>query len=171
MVSLPQQVFSVWISKIVFTRIGVTTFPNIQRFVEILLVEDNPADARLATLALKGSIYPHHLSIAEDGEAAMEFLKKRGTYAQSKTPDIILLDWNLPRKNGSEVLQEIKSDQSLMSIPVIVMTGYNSEQTISEAYELGANFFIPKPMNLDRFAHVMEYVASVWGHKPFPQED
>ena len=157
--------------KIVFTRIDLTTFPSIQQFVEILLIEDNPADARLASLALKGSIYPHHLTIVKDGKEAMEFLKKRGAYAISKTPDIILLDWNLPLKNGSEVLQEIRLGQELKSIPVIVITGYNSEQTISEAYELGANFYIPKPMNLDRFALVMEYVASIWGHKTFPPED
>lgn len=147
------------------------TLPLIQRFVEILLVEDNPADARLASLALKGSIYPHHLTIVKDGAEAMEFLNHSGSYAQSKRPDLVLLDWNLPRKSGSEVLQEIRSSQDLEPIPVIVMTGYDSAQTNSEAYKLGANFYIPKPMNLDRFALVMDYLAGIWDHQAFPTEE
>jgi len=110
--------------------------------INILLVEDNPGDVRLTVEALKDCKVNNKVYVAKDGEAALAFLNKKGQYVNMSCPDLILLDWNLPRKNGSEVLAEIKSDNNLKTIPVIVLTSSKAEQDIIKAYDLHANCYI-----------------------------
>jgi two-component system, chemotaxis family, response regulator Rcp1 len=130
--------------------------------IEILLVEDNPGDVRLTTEALKDSKMHNNLSVVEDGVEAMEFLRREGRYADSPRPDIILLDLNLPRKSGREVLEEIKNDETLKRIPVVVLTTSQDEQDILATYNLHANCYITKPVDLSRFITIVKNIENFW---------
>jgi CheY-like chemotaxis protein len=132
------------------------------RAVDLLLVEDNPGDIRLTEEALKDGPVKVNLSVAKDGVEAVEFLMQRGQFKDAPRPDLILLDLNLPRKNGREVLSEIKADPSLRQIPVVVMTTSKSEQDIERAYELNANCYITKPIELDDFLGVVHSIEDFW---------
>jgi len=127
----------------------------------ILLVEDNPGDVRLTQEALKESRHPVHLSVARDGVEAIEYLRNCEPDAR---PDLILLDLNLPRKSGREVLSEIKADPELKRIPVLVMTTSRAEQDIQKAYSLNANCYITKPMDLDDFLRTVRSIEEFWMH-------
>ena len=130
--------------------------------VEILLVEDNPGDERLTREALKeGKVYSN-LHWVKDGVEALEFLRKKGKYASTPRPDIILLDLNLPKKDGREVLQEIKQDPALRTIPVVILTSSEAERDISRAYALQANCYITKPVDLDQFITVVRSIEDFW---------
>ena len=128
----------------------------------ILLVEDNPGDIRLTQEALKESQMEIHLDVVSDGEQAIEFLTKRGKYAESHRPHIILLDLNLPKKNGIEVLKEVKANDSLKKIPIIVLTTSDADHDVTKAYSLHANCYILKPVDFDDFARVIKLVETFW---------
>jgi CheY-like chemotaxis protein len=130
--------------------------------IHILLVEDNPGDARLTREALKDGKILHTLEVVPDGIEAMAFLKQRGTYAHAPRPDLILLDLNLPRKDGREVLAEIKADEVLKRIPVVVLTTSAAEVDILSSYDLHANCYIVKPVDLDQFLKVVQGVEDFW---------
>jgi two-component system, chemotaxis family, response regulator Rcp1 len=132
------------------------------RPVEVLLVEDNPGDVRLTQEALKDGRVMVNLTVAADGVEALEILNRRGPYANTARPDLILLDLNLPRKNGREVLEEIKADEDLKRIPVIVMTTSKAEQDIYRVYNLNANCYITKPVDLDEFLNVVRSIEDFW---------
>ena len=132
------------------------------RPVEVLLVEDNPGDVRLTQEALKEGRVMVNLTVAIDGVQAMEILNRQGPYQDKPRPDLILLDLNLPKKNGREVLLEIKADSELRRIPVIVMTTSKAEQDIYRAYNLNANCYITKPVDLDEFLHVVRSIEDFW---------
>jgi two-component system, chemotaxis family, response regulator Rcp1 len=132
------------------------------RPVEVLLVEDNPGDVRLTQEALKDGRVLVNLTVAADGVEAMEILRRNGVHAQNARPDLILLDLNLPRKNGREVLEEIKADEELKRIPVIVMTTSKAEQDIYKAYNLNANCYVTKPVDLDEFLNVVRSIEDFW---------
>lgn len=128
----------------------------------ILLVEDNPGDIRLTQEALKESNLDIHLDVVSDGEQAVDFLTHKGKYADAVRPSIILLDLNLPKKNGIEVLREIKFNDVLKKIPVIVLTTSDADHDISKAYGLHANCYILKPVDFDDFAKVIKLVEVYW---------
>jgi two-component system, chemotaxis family, response regulator Rcp1 len=132
------------------------------RPVEVLLVEDNPGDVRLTQEALKDGRVLVNLTVANDGVEALEILGRKGLYEGKARPDIILLDLNLPRKNGREVLEEIKADEDLKRIPVIVMTTSKAEQDIYRAYHLNANCYVTKPVDLDEFLNVVRSIEDFW---------
>ena len=130
--------------------------------VEILLVEDNLGDARLTKEALKeGKVY-NNLHWVKDGVEALDFLYKRGKYKDAPKPDIILLDLNLPKKDGREVLQEIKSDSRLQRIPVVVLTTSKAEEDVYRSYDLGANCYIQKPVTFDSLVEVVRALGTFW---------
>jgi chemotaxis family two-component system response regulator Rcp1 len=131
----------------------------------LLLVEDNAGDIRLTEEALKDGNIPVKLSVARDGVEAVEFLHRTGKYKDAPRPDLILLDLNLPRKNGREVLSEIKNDPDLKNIPVLVMTTSKAQQDVSRAYSLNANCYITKPMDLEDFMDVMHSIEDFWFDK------
>jgi len=130
--------------------------------VEILLVEDNPGDARLAMEALKDAKVRNKLHWVKDGVQAMEFLRREGEYSHAPTPGVVLLDLNLPRKDGREVLVEIKSDEDLRRIPVVILTISADEEDILRSYDAHANCYITKPLDLDRFMQVMKSIEDFW---------
>ena len=132
------------------------------RPIEILLVEDNPADVRMTVEALKDCRVSNTLSVVEDGEQALSFLHKHDGYSQRPRPDLILLDLNLPRKDGHEVLAEIKADPELRKIPVVVLTTSENERDVRRAYDLNANCYITKPMDLAGFAEVIRAIEHFW---------
>ena len=132
------------------------------RPIEILLVEDNPGDVRMAVEALKDCRVSNRLSVVEDGVEALAFLKGQGSYAGRPRPDLILLDLNLPRKDGHEVLAEIKADPELRRIPVVVLTTSESERDVYKAYDLNANCYITKPGGLEQFVTVMKSIQYFW---------
>lgn len=132
------------------------------RPVEILLVEDNPGDVRLTEEALRECGIAHRLSVASDGVEALAFLRGAGKHAAAPVPDIILLDLNLPKKDGREVLMEIKSDPVLRRIPVVVLTTSSAADDILRAYDLHVNCYITKPVDMDRFVEVMKAIDSFW---------
>jgi chemotaxis family two-component system response regulator Rcp1 len=134
----------------------------IGRPVEILLVEDNPGDARLAVEALKDAKVRNNLYVVPDGVEAMGFLHREGKHAQAPHPDVILLDLNLPRKDGREVLAEIKVDPDLKRIPVVILTSSQAEEDIIKTYNLHANCYIRKPLDLDRFVEVVRSIETFW---------
>jgi CheY-like chemotaxis protein len=136
--------------------------PKRGRRVDVLLVEDNPGDVRLTQEALKDGRVMVNLTVAADGVEAMEILKRQGIHASKPRPDLILLDLNLPRKNGREVLEEIKADDDLKRIPVIVMTTSKAEQDIHKVYNLNANCYITKPVDLDEFLNVVRSIEDFW---------
>lgn len=133
-----------------------------QRPVEVLLVEDNPGDVRLTQEAFKESRLSVRISVACDGVEAMDFLHRRGEFVDAPKPDLILLDLNLPRKNGREVLSEIKADPELKRVPVIIMTTSKAEQDVHRAYNLNANCYIAKPVELDEFLNVVRSIEDFW---------
>ena len=130
--------------------------------IEILLVEDNPGDARLTMEAFREGKVRNNLSVAVDGVEALAFLRRQGKYAAAPRPDIILLDLNLPKKDGREVLTEIKEDPALRRIPVVVPTTSKAEQDIFKTYDLHANCYISKPVDLDRFMTVVQSIENFW---------
>ena len=132
------------------------------RPIRILLVEDNPGDARLAVEALREGKVKNELMIAEDGVKALECLHQRGEFADYPRPDLILRDLNLPKKNGREVLAEIKKNGELKRIPVVVLTTSNDEQDILQSYELNANCYVTKPVDFDQFIHVVRSIEDFW---------
>jgi len=132
------------------------------RTIEILLVEDNPGDARLAVEALKDSEAPNNLHTVVDGEEAMAYLHREGRYADALLPDLILLDLNLPKKDGREVLAEIKEDPDLRRIPVVIMTISNSEEDILNTYNLHVNCYIVKPVDLENFMNLFKSLEDFW---------
>jgi len=130
--------------------------------IEILLVEDNPGDVRLTQEALRDSKLHNRLSVVEDGVEALSFLKREGHYAESPRPDIILLDLNLPRKSGREVLEEIKQDEVLKRIPVVVLTTSEDERDVMASYNLHANCYITKPVDLSQFITIVRNIKEFW---------
>ncbi len=128
----------------------------------ILLVEDNPGDIRLTQEAFKESSLDIQMDVVTDGEMALDFLFKKGRYADAIKPDVVLLDLNLPKKNGIEVLKEVKADETLKRIPVIVLTTSDADHDISKAYGLHANCYILKPVDFDDFAKVIRLIESFW---------
>lgn len=132
------------------------------RPVEILLVEDNPGDVRLTEEALKEAKVRNNLNVVGDGEAALDFLYRRGRHAEAPRPDIVLLDLNLPRKNGRQVLAEVKADQELKRIPVVILTTSKAEEDILRTYDLHANCFITKPVDFEQFIRVVQSIESFW---------
>jgi two-component system, chemotaxis family, response regulator Rcp1 len=135
---------------------------KIGRPIEILLVEDDPGDVRLTLEALKSAKVLNHLSVAEDGVDAMAFLHKQGKHAKAPCPDLILLDLNLPRKDGREVLAEIKTDPALRRIPVVILTTSQDERDVLQAYNTHANCYITKPLDLQQFLAVVEALDNFW---------
>ncbi len=134
----------------------------LSRPFEILLVEDNPGDVRLTQETLKDFKVLNHLSVVGNGVEAMAFLRREGKYAQASRPDLILLDLNLPRKDGREVLTEIKVDEQLKRIPVVILTTSSAEQDILNTYEHHANCYITKPVDLDQFSAVVKSIEEFW---------
>ncbi|MBD2102480.1 response regulator [Leptolyngbya sp. FACHB-261] len=130
--------------------------------IEILLVEDSPGDVRLTQEVLKEGKVHNHLNVVEDGEKAIAFLKKLAPYTDALHPDLILLDLNLPRKDGREVLEIIKANGHLRRIPVVVLTTSQAEEDIIKAYDLHANCYITKPIDLDQFIRVIKSIEDFW---------
>lgn len=130
--------------------------------VEILLVEDNPADVRLTIEALKDAKVSNKLHVAVDGVEALSFLRREGEYADTVPPDLILLDLNLPKKDGLVVLSEIKEDESLKHIPVVVLTSSSEEKDILAAYDHHVNAYVTKPVNLNDFLNVVKGLEDFW---------
>ena len=130
--------------------------------VEILLVEDSPSDTELTVEALREAKVRNHLNLVEDGVQALEFLRRQGKYRGAPRPDLILLDLNLPRKDGREVLAEIKSDDQLKTIPVVVLTTSRAEQDVLQAYNHHANCYITKPVDFEQFLNVVHSIESFW---------
>jgi CheY-like chemotaxis protein len=130
--------------------------------IEVLLVEDSPGDVRLTREALKDAKVHISLHVAADGIEAMDFLQRAGTHVHAPRPDLILLDLNLPRKDGREVLKEIKENPSFMSIPVVILTTSSSEADVLQSYNLHANCYISKPVDLDGFLKVIHSIDNFW---------
>ena len=132
------------------------------RPIDILLVEDSPSDTDLTVEALSAGKVANRLSIVEDGVQAMEFLHRQGRYADAPRPDLILLDLNLPRKDGREVLAEVKADESLRNIPIVVLTTSQAEQDVLRAYSLHANCYVTKPVDFGQFIEVIRSIEDFW---------
>ena len=130
--------------------------------IEILLVEDNPGDVRLTQEAFKEGKIKNNLYITKDGVEAIEFLRHEGEYSDSPRPDLILLDLNMPRKSGKEVLEEVKADDDLKRIPVVILTTSEAEQDILRSYDLHANCFITKPVDMNQFIEVVKCIENFW---------
>ena len=135
---------------------------HIGRPIEILLVEDNPGDIRLTREGLKEGRIFNNLSVVEDGVEAMAFLRRKGEYADAPHPDLILLDLNLPKKDGREVLKEIKSDPKLRRIPVVILTTSRAQEDIMDTYDQHANCYITKPVDFDQFVNVVKSIENFW---------
>ena len=132
------------------------------RPIEILMVEDNPGDVRLTVEALKEGKVRNNFHAAVDGDEAMAYLRQEGRYAGAPRPDLVLLDLNLPKKSGREVLAEIKEDPDLRRIPVVILTVSQAEQDIVKSYNLHANCYITKPVDLDQFLEVVKSIENFW---------
>ncbi len=132
------------------------------RPIEILLCEDNPADVRLTVEALKDGKILNNLTVAEDGVVALEVLRKEGEHAAAPRPDLILLDLNMPRMDGREVLQQIKQDEQLRRIPVVVLTTSTDDEDVLRSYDLHANCYIAKPVDLEQFLRVVKTIEDFW---------
>jgi len=132
------------------------------RAIQILLVEDNPGDVRLTQEALTAIDLANELHVVRDGVEAIDYLHADGRYTGAARPDLILLDLNLPRKNGREVLKEIKRDHALRRIPVVVLTTSRADDDILRSYDLHANSYIAKPINLDHFHHIVQTIGRYW---------
>ncbi|VVB71009.1 putative methanogenesis regulatory protein FilR2 [uncultured archaeon] len=135
---------------------------NDRRRIEILLVEDSPADARLTDLAIKDSDASIGLSIIKDGEEALAFLHKKGQYTDSPSPDFIILDLNLQKRDGREVLAVIKGDEKLKHIPVAILTTSDDETDIMDSYRMHANCYLIKPVGVDRFIEMIKFTTAFW---------
>jgi two-component system, chemotaxis family, response regulator Rcp1 len=140
----------------------ITNRVNSDKTVEILLVEDNPGDARLAQEAIREARMRNRLNWVLDGVEALTFLRKEGKHKQAPRPDLILLDLNLPRKDGRELLAEIKGDEQLKRIPVVVLTTSEAEEDISRVYRLKANCYIAKPPQLDDLVKIVKSIEEFW---------
>ena len=127
--------------------------------IQILLVEDDPGDVLITREAFADNKVRNHLSVVSDGEAAMAFLRREGEFASAPRPDLILLDLNLPRKAGHEVLAEVKSDADLQRIPVVILTTSDAEEDILRSYDLHANAYVTKPVDFDRFLDVVRQIG------------
>ena len=136
--------------------------PRGSRAIEILLVEDSPSDTDLTIEAFQSGKILSNLSHVEDGVEAMEFLSRKNSFADAPRPDLILLDLNLPRKDGREVLGELKSDPNLRTIPVVVLTTSKDDQDIAQAYQLQANCYIAKPVDFEQFVNVVRAIEHFW---------
>lgn len=130
--------------------------------MNILLAEDNEGDVRLTREAMKEGKLAINLHIAKDGVETMEFLRREGKFADATRPDIILLDLNMPRKDGREALAEIKADDDLKSIPVVILTTSSAEEDVMKTYDLHANCYITKPVDMDQFIKVVQTVEEFW---------
>ncbi len=135
---------------------------NLQRPIEILLIEDSPADILITREAFSEARLLNDIHVVEDGVQALEFLRRQGDFASAPRPDLILLDLNLPRKNGREVLAEIKADDSLKAIPVIVLTTSNAHEDILQAYDLHANCYVVKPVGFENFLKAVQSIRNFW---------
>ncbi|MGC3976386.1 MAG: response regulator [Nitrospira sp.] len=136
--------------------------PELVKPIEILLVEDNPGDVRLTIEALKEAKVINHLTVVKDGMEALAFLRRQGSYTAAPRPHLIVLDLNLPRKDGREVLAVIKADDNLKRIPVVVLTTSQDEQDVLKSYNLHANCYITKPVDLDQFVRVVRSIEDFW---------
>ena len=132
------------------------------RSIEILLVEDNPGDARLTLEAMREAKVQNRMHVVEDGVEAMEFLRRQGRFADAPRPDLILLDLNLPRKDGRAVLAEVKSDPGLKRIPVVILTTSQAEEDVLRAYDLNANCYVTKPLDLEQFMKIVRLIDEFW---------
>lgn len=132
------------------------------RPIEILLIEDSPGDVRLTREALRESKMATHLSVVGNGVDAMDFLRRAGKYADAPNVDLVILDLNLPKKDGRQVLEEIKSDPDLKEKPVVIFTTSSAETDIRKSYDLHANCYVTKPMELDRYMQVMRVIDEFW---------
>jgi chemotaxis family two-component system response regulator Rcp1 len=135
---------------------------NNRNCMDILLVEDNPADIRLTMEAFRESRHEHCVHVVTDGTQAIAYLRHHGMYKNAPTPDLILLDLNLPQKNGREVLSEIKSDDTLRHIPVVILTTSRTEEDVLQTYQLHGNCYITKPADLDEFFHLIQKIQDFW---------
>jgi CheY-like chemotaxis protein len=134
----------------------------LQRPIEILLVEDNPGDVRLTREALREGKVWNNLSVSGDGVAAMEFLRRQGPHGRAPRPDLVLLDLNLPKKDGRQVLEEIKLDADLRRIPVVILTTSRAEEDVMRSYNLHANCYVTKPVDLEQFMSVVASIEDFW---------
>lgn len=132
------------------------------RPIEILLVEDNPGDVRLTQEALKDGKITNHLHVVTDGQQALDFLFKRGEHTEAPRPDLILLDLNLPKVHGRDVLKEIKGNSALTTIPVVVLTMSGEANDVNQAYDLNANCYVRKPVELEQFIDVIASIDAFW---------
>ncbi len=132
------------------------------RLVEILLVEDNPGDVRLTQEVFKEAKILNHLHVVGDGVDAMAFLRREGSYTDVVRPDLVLLDLNLPRRSGRDVLEEIKRDPALRNIPIVILTTSRAEQDVLNAYEHHANCYITKPVRLEQFIDIVRSISQFW---------
>jgi len=132
------------------------------RAIDILMVEDDPGDVRLTREALKGSKVLHSLNVVEDGVAALDYLRKVAPYQDAVRPDIVLLDLNLPRKDGREVLSAMKQDAALKTIPVVILTTSQAEEDVLRAYNLNANCYVTKPVDFDQFMRIVRTIEDFW---------
>lgn len=144
------------------TTLSKHSSPRIGRVIEILLVEDNPGDVRLTMEALREGKVLNNLNVVTDGQEAVEFLRREGEYRDAPRPDLILLDLNLPKKDGREVLSEIKTDESLRRIPIVILTTSQAEIDVIQSYNLGVNCYITKPVDLDQFIYVVKSIEEFW---------
>ncbi len=135
---------------------------RLHKLIEILLVEDSPADILITREAFEEAKLLNSIHVAEDGVQAMEFLRRQGRYASAPRPDLILLDLNLPRKNGREVLAEIKNDPDLKAIPVIILTTSGADEDILKAYDLHANCYVVKPVGFESFLKAVQSIRNFW---------
>ena len=138
------------------------TFPHADRPIEVLLVEDNPGDVRLTREAMREAKVKNSLHVVRDGAEAMAFLRRERPFTEAVTPDLILLDLNLPKKNGREVLEEIKQDETLRNIPVIILTTSQADRDVLDCYRLRANAYVPKPVGLEHFLEVASTIQEFW---------
>lgn len=130
--------------------------------VEILLVEDNPGDVKLTEKAFENARLSNDLHVVNDGVEALDFLHRRGEYEDAPRPDLILLDLNLPRKPGEEVLEEVKADEALKRLPVVILTSSEAEEDILQTYDLHANAYLTKPVSFDGFTEVIQKIEGFW---------
>ncbi|MFB6233056.1 MAG: response regulator [Haloarculaceae archaeon] len=139
--------------------------------VEILLAEDNPGDVVLTEKALEQGKLANNLHVTTDGVEALQFLRQEGEYADAVQPDLILLDLNMPRKDGQDVLEELQADEDLCRIPVVVLTSSESEEDIARSYELNANAYLTKPVDFDGFVEIIDRIEEFWFQVvKFPEE-
>lgn len=134
------------------------------KVIDILLVEDNPGDIRLTQEAMKEAKMSNALHVAQNGASAMDFLRRHGEYQNAPRPDLVLLDLNLPRKNGKEVLREMKDDPELRRIPVIILSTSDAARDVKDSYDLHANSYISKPVDFDDFLRVVQSIECFWFH-------